>query len=119
MDTKIAGFFSRHERDIRRNVWIPPEEKLWPRYNEIWRFKLVNEDHTSFHYVKIVCVASEADTSLPSMFPEEIIVCYNRCQSNGLYVSIRHGEGDDAVITRQPFFLNITNFLLSYEKFKD
>jgi hypothetical protein len=101
------GFFAREENDIRWGRYLSVDEKNLPQENEIWKFKLVAQDHPSFHYIKIICVAHDPDVS-------NKIVVFNQCDEKGLFKSLRIGEGANEQIVKQPFFLDDYNFVTSY-----
>jgi hypothetical protein len=103
------GFFAIEEQDIKLGRWMTIDEKLLPKDGEIWEFKLVPKNHHSFHYIKIVCVAYEADV-------HDKVVVFTRCNEIGLYVSLRTGEGKNEIIVHQPFFLDDFNFVNTYKR---
>jgi hypothetical protein len=76
------------------------------QYGQIWRCK----DTKNLHYVRI------RDIAYDYAYQYVTIIIFNKCDENGVFISIRDGENNEYVIP-QPFFAKESKFLELYERY--
>jgi hypothetical protein len=109
---KLLRFFDKHQRQIDLGQFITEEEKTLPNEGEIWRrgvqlpWELNNQPFINLNdFVKIVCIAYHQGGA---------IICYYKCEENGLFKSIRENEK----IEKQPFWEYYQSFIEKFNKYK-